>query len=89
MPIAADECTTNQRRVSYARVLIEVDVFKPLPKAIFLEDEQIVSTGEAGGKSLGDAPNVGEREWVQVNKKKKSKGKEVCSEDACLEPLVG
>ena len=32
MPIAADKCTTNQRRVSYARVLIEVDVSKPLPK---------------------------------------------------------
>lgn len=33
MPIVADECTTNQRRVNYARVLIEVDVSKPLPKA--------------------------------------------------------
>lgn len=69
--------------------MIEVDVSTPLPKAILVKDEQIVSTGEAGGKSLGDAPNVEKREWVQVNRKKKSKGKEVCSEDACLEPLVG
>ena len=37
--IAADECTTNQRRVNYARILIEVDVFKPFPKAILVEDK--------------------------------------------------
>ncbi|XP_057539826.1 uncharacterized protein LOC130817879 isoform X2 [Amaranthus tricolor] len=35
-----DECTTNQRRVSYARVLIEVDVSKPLPKVIPVEDKE-------------------------------------------------
>ena len=40
MPIAEDECTTNQRRVSYAWILIEVDVSKPLPKAILVENEE-------------------------------------------------
>ena len=36
VPIIANECTTTQRRVSYAQVLIEVDVSKPLPKAILV-----------------------------------------------------
>ena len=40
VPIAANECTTNQCRVSYARVLIAVDESKPLPKAILVEDEE-------------------------------------------------
>ena len=40
VPVIADECTTNQRRVSYARVLIEVDVSKPLPKVIPVEDKE-------------------------------------------------
>ena len=33
-------------------------------------------------RSLGDASYEEEREWVQVTNKKKSKGKEVCSEVA-------
>ena len=40
MPIVADECTTNQSRVSYAHILVEVDVSKSLPKAIMVEDEE-------------------------------------------------
>lgn len=37
--ISVDECTATQRRVTYARILVEVDVSKPLPKSIMVEDE--------------------------------------------------
>nr|XP_016509258.1 PREDICTED: uncharacterized protein LOC107826745 [Nicotiana tabacum] len=33
-PLFADECTTKQTRISYARMLIEVNVSKPLPDTI-------------------------------------------------------
>ncbi|XP_021727809.1 uncharacterized protein LOC110694913 [Chenopodium quinoa] len=35
--IFSDECTTRQLRVSFARVLIEINVTKPLPKSVFVE----------------------------------------------------
>lgn len=31
VPLYADECTTHQKRISFARMLIEVDVTKTLP----------------------------------------------------------
>jgi len=37
-PIFADECTTKQTRISYARMLIEVNVSKELPSEIELLD---------------------------------------------------
>ncbi|XP_021765923.1 uncharacterized protein LOC110730426 [Chenopodium quinoa] len=37
VPIFSDECTTRKLRVSFARVLIEIDVTKPLPKSMFVE----------------------------------------------------
>ncbi|XP_019255020.1 PREDICTED: uncharacterized protein LOC109233591 [Nicotiana attenuata] len=37
-PMYADECTAKQMRVSYARMLIEVDVTKPLKEEIRVED---------------------------------------------------
>ncbi|XP_021765919.1 uncharacterized protein LOC110730423 [Chenopodium quinoa] len=37
IPICSDECTTRQLKVSFARVLIEIDVTKPLPKSVFVE----------------------------------------------------
>ena len=40
VPLAADACTATQNRVSYACILVEVDVAKPLPKALLVEDEQ-------------------------------------------------
>ncbi|XP_060200266.1 uncharacterized protein LOC132628505 [Lycium barbarum] len=33
-PIYADDCTTHITRISYARVLIEMDITKPLPKTM-------------------------------------------------------
>ncbi|XP_059310022.1 uncharacterized protein LOC132061183 [Lycium ferocissimum] len=33
-PIYADDCTTNITRISFARVLIEMDITKPLPKSM-------------------------------------------------------
>ncbi|XP_021749468.1 uncharacterized protein LOC110715207 [Chenopodium quinoa] len=35
--ICADECTTRQLRVSFARVLIEIDVTKPMPNSVLVE----------------------------------------------------
>ncbi|XP_019236661.1 PREDICTED: uncharacterized protein LOC109216895 [Nicotiana attenuata] len=38
IPIYADACTTRVERISYARILVEMDVTKPLPKQIKVED---------------------------------------------------
>lgn len=38
VPVCADECTTRQLRISFARVLVDIDVTKPLPKAIWIQD---------------------------------------------------
>ena len=38
-PIVTDECTANRLRVSYARILVEVDVTKDLPKSITICDD--------------------------------------------------
>ncbi|XP_019256828.1 PREDICTED: uncharacterized protein LOC109235244 [Nicotiana attenuata] len=37
-PIYVDECTTDAVRVSYARLLVEMDITKPLPRQIKLQD---------------------------------------------------
>ncbi|XP_019242636.1 PREDICTED: uncharacterized protein LOC109222774 [Nicotiana attenuata] len=37
-PIYADECTTGAVRISYARLLVEMDVTKPLPRQVKLQD---------------------------------------------------
>ncbi|XP_019261413.1 PREDICTED: uncharacterized protein LOC109239320 [Nicotiana attenuata] len=39
-PLYADDCTTNTTRKSYARVLIEIDITKELPKCILVLDPQ-------------------------------------------------
>lgn len=38
VPLFADECTTQQQRVTFARMLVEVDVTKELPKSVCIED---------------------------------------------------
>ncbi|WMV37120.1 hypothetical protein MTR67_030505 [Solanum verrucosum] len=38
IPMFADECTTKQTRISFARMLVEVDVTKPLPEEINVMD---------------------------------------------------
>lgn len=38
-PIVTDECTTHKLRVSYARVLVEVDVSKKPPEEITIKDK--------------------------------------------------
>ncbi|XP_019239744.1 PREDICTED: uncharacterized protein LOC109219729 [Nicotiana attenuata] len=37
-PVYADECTTKIARISYARVLIEMDITRPLPTSIAVQD---------------------------------------------------
>ncbi|XP_019267285.1 PREDICTED: uncharacterized protein LOC109244618 [Nicotiana attenuata] len=37
-PICADECTTGAVRISYARLLVEMDITKPLARQVKLQD---------------------------------------------------
>ncbi|CAK8565025.1 unnamed protein product [Lathyrus sativus] len=37
-PIMTDECTANRLRVSYARILVEMDITKELPQSITIAD---------------------------------------------------
>jgi hypothetical protein len=37
-PLVTDECTANKFRISYARLLVEVDITKELPKEITITD---------------------------------------------------
>lgn len=39
VPLFADACTTRQDRISFARVLIEMDVTLALPDCVWIEDE--------------------------------------------------
>ncbi|CAK8566993.1 unnamed protein product [Lathyrus sativus] len=39
-PLVTDECTTNKPRVSYARILVEVDVTQELKTEILIRDEK-------------------------------------------------
>lgn len=37
-PIVTDECTASKLRVSYGRILVEVDITKELPQEITIRD---------------------------------------------------
>ncbi|KAK4713550.1 hypothetical protein R3W88_019457 [Solanum pinnatisectum] len=37
-PLYADECTSQVNRISFARILVEVDITRPLPKVIKMHD---------------------------------------------------
>lgn len=39
-PVCADKCTSKQQRISYARLLIEVDITKPLVYKVQIEGEK-------------------------------------------------
>ncbi|CAO2832496.1 unnamed protein product [Amaranthus hypochondriacus] len=39
VPISADGPIASQSRVQFARILVEIDVSKPLPKEVLVEDE--------------------------------------------------
>lgn len=39
-PVCADECTSQQKHISYARMLVEVDITKPLIYKVPIEDEK-------------------------------------------------
>ncbi|PNX80789.1 hypothetical protein L195_g036800, partial [Trifolium pratense] len=39
-PVVIDECTANKFRISYARILIEVDITQELPKEITITDSE-------------------------------------------------
>ncbi|XP_070003333.1 uncharacterized protein [Nicotiana sylvestris] len=38
VPVYADTCTTKVERISYARILVELDITKSLPKQIMVDD---------------------------------------------------
>lgn len=37
-PLYADDCTTLSARISYARLLVEIDVNRPLPRSVKVQD---------------------------------------------------
>lgn len=37
-PLFADECTYKQLRISFARIIVEIDVTRELPKSILVQD---------------------------------------------------
>jgi hypothetical protein len=39
-PLVTDECTANKFRISYARILVEVDITKELPQEITITDSE-------------------------------------------------
>lgn len=54
VPLYADERTTRQMRVSFARLIIEVDVTKPLPRSMAIEGDngEIVEQNIMNGSLL-------------------------------------
>ncbi|XP_056685900.1 uncharacterized protein [Spinacia oleracea] len=43
VPLFADDCTSKQLRILFARLLIEVDVTKDLPKEVLIQDHSRVT----------------------------------------------
>lgn len=39
-PLYVDECTTEVSRISFARILVEMDITKELPKNIKIQDSK-------------------------------------------------
>jgi hypothetical protein len=39
-PLVTDECTANKFQISYARILVEVDITKELPQEITIKDSE-------------------------------------------------
>lgn len=39
-PMVTDECTAKKLRVSYARIMVEVDITKPLKEVVVIKDKQ-------------------------------------------------
>ncbi|XP_009597118.1 uncharacterized protein LOC107814015 [Nicotiana tabacum] len=37
-PLYADDCTTSSARISYSRLFVEMDVTRPLPKSVKVQD---------------------------------------------------
>ncbi|KAH0749113.1 hypothetical protein KY290_028345 [Solanum tuberosum] len=85
-PLYADECTTQASRISFTRILIEMDVTRPLPKMIKIRDHK--------GKVLEQQPKVipakrgqgqGQRkEWRQTTIGDKNQEKQT---EQQLEPI--
>ena len=92
VPIAADACTAKQSRVSYARLLIEIDISKLLPKSVLIEDEEgkvheqaydaewipyFCQKCQAVGHLCGENKREHEKVVAKRVKKGKEKGKEI------------
>ncbi|KAG5607168.1 hypothetical protein H5410_028660 [Solanum commersonii] len=70
-PLYADECTTQASRISFARILVEVDVTRPLPKTIKIHDpkgrvmeQQIWYDWKPKGTGHGQM-----KEWIPIKDK--------------------
>lgn len=77
VPIGADDCTTKKSRVNYARILVEIDVSKPLPKVptVFVplpvqSDKSTRRATFAGQKETNKGLEEGE--WIHVTGRKQN-----------------
>ncbi|KAK6780222.1 hypothetical protein RDI58_022406 [Solanum bulbocastanum] len=78
-PLYADECTSQVNRISFARILVEVDITRPLPKKCL----QV-------GHSCGEKPDVQvlekrltqdkKKEWIPVNNRDKKQNNDIGQE---------
>ncbi|KAH0696782.1 hypothetical protein KY290_015929 [Solanum tuberosum] len=62
VPIYADECTTQVDRLSYARVLIEMDITKTLPIELKVKDPNVPKHGGVAGRPT-TRPRKRRMEW--------------------------
>ncbi|KAG5620751.1 hypothetical protein H5410_005969 [Solanum commersonii] len=76
VPLYADECTTMVERISFARVLVEIDVARELPKKLKVEDPNWRGFEQEKQDTTNGAV------VPQVINGGKDKGKEQASEEA-------
>ncbi|KAH0748451.1 hypothetical protein KY290_027683 [Solanum tuberosum] len=60
-PLYADECTTQVSRISFARILVEVDVTRPLPKVEENQQEQTTKDNDGTTQGQGELQTVRHR----------------------------
>ncbi|XP_056689965.1 uncharacterized protein [Spinacia oleracea] len=60
VPVCADDCTSRQQRVSFARILVEMDVTAVLPDHIWIED---INGTTFKQQNVNKAPQV-KKVWV-------------------------
>ncbi|XP_019224865.1 PREDICTED: uncharacterized protein LOC109206499 [Nicotiana attenuata] len=65
-PVYADDCTTGTVRISYARMLIEMDITKPLPRRVKIQDPMEYNNHKS--RHIGGRENKGKQVWQRTVK---------------------